>query len=135
MRYMYIQCLLNCVRGDTGTSVTQFPGYWTLSQTVPIDYPVLSLSWNKEGKQLLVGGEHVTLWAYSVSEFLTVPNQDLVVAGGDEGVWGELWRCGLALPAVRLNFSPDGAMFTTASKDDHFVKIWYRSKAGVCMCE
>ena len=78
----------------------------------------------------------MTVWAYSLNEQLTVPKQDTVGGGdgGSEGVWGELWRCALALPAVHLSFSPDGAMFATASKDDHFVKIWYLSKIGVCEC-
>ena len=105
---------------------------------MPLDYPVLSLSWNKEGKQLLIGGEILSLWAYSVNEngsvLLPDPDSSVTGEGGSEGVWGELWRCALALPAVHLMFSPDGTMFATASKDDHFVKIWYHSKAGVCVC-
>ena len=99
---------------------------------MPLDYPVLSLSWNKEGKQLLVGGEVVSLWSYSLNENLTslVPDVSSVTMGGSEGVWGELWRCSLALPSVHLSFSPDGAMFSTSSKEDHFVKIWYQSRVG-----
>ena len=75
----------------------------------------------------------MSLWSYTVDENLNtllVPEQDSG-GGGSEGVWGELWRSPLALPAVHLNFSPDGAMFATASKDDHFVKIWYPSKIGI----
>ena len=72
-------------------------------------------------------------------ETLSTPEHESVTGGGGEGgggegVWGEMWRCTLALPAVHLNFSPDGAMFATASRDDHFVKIWYQSKTGECIC-
>ena len=85
----------------------------------------------------------MSLWAYSPNEQLD--RDSVLMGGGDggsEGVWGELWRCRLALPSVHLHFSPDGAMFATASKDDHFVKIWYQSRTGmweresvhVCVC-
>ena len=135
--YTCIYTHVNCTHTHTHTH-TQFPGHWILSHTMPLDYPVLSLSWNKEGKQLLIGGEILSLWAYSVNEngsvLLPDPDSSVTGEGGSEGVWGELWRCALALPAVHLMFSPDGTMFATASKDDHFVKIWYHSKAGVCVC-
>lgn len=114
----------------------QFPGNWVLSHTMPLDYPVLSLSWNKEGKQLLIGGDVVSLWSHSVDESPTSlllpaadPNSSL--GEGSHGVWKELWRCPLARPAVYLSFSPDRAMFASASQNDHFVKIWYQSKSGM----
>ena len=114
----------------------QFPGHWALSHTLPLDYPVLSVSWNKEGRKLLVGGDIVSLWVHSQEEGVTylLPPDPNLSGEGSDGVWGELWRCPLAQPAIHLSFSPDGAMFATASQDDHFVKIWYHSRIGVCVC-
>ncbi|CAI7996410.1 DmX-like protein 1, partial [Geodia barretti] len=114
----------------------EFPGHWILSHTIPVDYSVLSLSWNKEGKQLLVGGDALSLWSYSAEESVTslLPPDPNSSGEGCQGVWGESWRCSLAQPAVYLSFSPDGAMFASASQDDHFVKIWYQSKIGMYMC-
>ena len=106
-----------------------------LSHTLPMDYRVLSLSWNKDGRQLLVGGDSVSLWRYTVEEGTTLLLPDPKTPGvGGEGVWGEVWRCALAQAAVHLSFSPDGAMFAAASRNDHFVKIWYQSRGGVCVC-
>ena len=95
---------------------------------------MLSLSWNKEGKQLLVGGDALSLWSYSAEESVTslLPPDPNSSGEGGQGVWGESWRCPLARPAIYLSFSPDGAMFASASQDDHFVKIWYQSKIGMC---
>ena len=36
--------------------------------------------------------------------------------GGGSGRWKEVWRCKVALPVVHLKFSPDGAMFASASE-------------------
>ena len=124
------------VRDEICVLKPQFPGHWILSHTIPVDYSVLSLSWNKEGKQLLVGGDALSLWSYSAEESVTslLPPDPNSSGEGCQGVWGESWRCSLAQPAVYLSFSPDGAMFASASQDDHFVKIWYQSKIGMYMC-
>ena len=85
-----------------------------------------------------MGGDSLSLWTYTIEEGVTSllpdPNSSVGGGGSGEGVWGEMWRCALARPAVHLSFSPDGAMFAIASRDDHFVKIWYQAKIGVCVC-
>ena len=101
---------------------TQFPGQWAVTHTEVLNYPPKSLSWNRDGTQLLVGGLYITLWSCeqpSTKANLQVPviNSSEGVSGGVGGVeWKEVWRCEMAHPIVHLEFSPDGAYFASAGK-------------------
>ena len=95
----------------------QFPGRWSATLTLPLDYTVLSLSFNREGSQLLAGGDQITLHHLEAPphpHLLTVPERAAMGGGGPRA--RELWRRKLPLPVIHLKFSPDGALFASASE-------------------
>jgi len=78
---------------------------------------VLTLCWNQLGSHLIIGGEFLTMWNFDVSSELAPPPSEREGQGvGGTGRWKEVWRCKMALPVVHLKFSPDGAMFASASE-------------------
>ena len=61
------------------------------------------------------------MWNFDVSSELAPPPSEREGQGvGGTGRWKEVWRCKMALPVVHLKFSPDGAMFASASE----VGLW-----------
>ncbi len=88
----------------------QFPGQWAVSHTQVLSFPPKSISWNRDGSQLLVGGMCISLWSC---------DQD-TNGGSGEGIrsveWAEVWTCDMGRSVVHLKFSPDGTFFASAGE-------------------
>ncbi len=88
----------------------QFPGQWEVSHTQVLSFPPKSVSWNRDGSQLLVGGMCISLWSC---------DQD-TNASSSEGMrgveWAEVWKCDMGRSVVHLKFSPDGTFFASAGE-------------------
>ncbi|XP_019849574.1 PREDICTED: dmX-like protein 2 isoform X3 [Amphimedon queenslandica] len=136
-------------KSDQAIATGEFGWSWKLSYSHSFSTKVLSLSFNQDGSQLLVGGNFISLWTSTRKQ----DSPPTPRGGGGEGTpsptkqrgigspvdegdgrghidasatWNESWTVTVASPIIHLKFSPDGSLFASASLNDRLVKIWYK---------
>ncbi len=103
--YVYTNIMTTCMYLCT-CFFPQFPGQWMVSHTQVMHFPPNSISWNRDGSQLLVGGSSISLWSSSQEQ----------CEGVERVTWAEVWTCDSGQPIVYLKFSPDGTFFASAGE-------------------
>ncbi|KAG0341180.1 regulator of (H+)-ATPase in vacuolar membrane [Podila humilis] len=81
---------------------------WMLSATLECEH-LTSLAWRNDGR-LLTGSNSLTLWGY------------------ESGSWSRLWEKRQGAGVDLIQFTPDGKLFASMSKNDRLVKVWYQQQ-------
>lgn len=112
------QVILFEARSASGSNNQGFPFHWENSAELCLNFKITCLSWNREGKRLLIGGDFIQLWSY---EHHQQQRNEL-----EKNVsWTCIWACKTSVPIHLLQFSPDGKYFSSVGKHDRLIKVWF----------
>ncbi|XP_068740234.1 dmX-like protein 2 [Montipora capricornis] len=112
------QVILFEARSASGSNNQGFPFHWENSAELCLNFKITCLSWNREGKRLLIGGDFIQLWS---CEHHQQQRNEL-----EKNVsWTCIWACKPSVPIHLLQFSPDGKYFSSVGKHDRLIKVWF----------
>ncbi|EDO42278.1 predicted protein, partial [Nematostella vectensis] len=95
-----------------------FPYHWEQCSELCLKFKITCLSWNREGTQLLIGGDYLQLWTCQ---------SDIEYPSGSPGeFWSCVWMCRPAVPIYVIQFSSNSQYFASFGKNDRLVKIWFQ---------
>ncbi|KAK3717892.1 hypothetical protein QZH41_014895, partial [Actinostola sp. cb2023] len=98
-----------------------FPFHWERSSELCLKFKITCLSWNREGQQLLIGGDYLQLWSCENNNSYPGDCSD------KEEFWSCIWTCRPAVPIYMVLFSSDGQYFASIGKNDRMVKVWFEN--------